>query len=459
MCGIYGVQKKGRVLDELLNGLVLLSHRGQEAAGILTIDARADAHHLHRGFGQASSLMSTDLTRVEGDLGIGHLRYGTTSDGSLDNAQPYWVDAGIGLVHNGQVENMARLRSSIEAAGNTVLTESDAELLLKIFSQRYVVRQESIAEQAFAAAQAVLAQAKGGYACIYAIKDLGLLALRDPHGIRPIVMGKTENAVAFSSESVALERMGYTQIRDLVPGEVVLAGRDGHLESRTIVSGQKASCAFEYFYFADASSRLDGVSVNRVRYDMGKWLAREWARKMPHKTLDRVVPIPNTPRPTAEGFSKVSGVRYGDLIYKQQSAQRIYITPGDDARLKKAEQSFYFAGENDKNPFSGKSIMLIDDSIVRGTNMLAIVRKVRSLGAREVHIGIAFPPITHACPYGVDMRSGLIAPGKTLEDLRKYFAADSLTYATTEAVLEVVGRLGNANLCMSCVTGDYPTRD
>jgi amidophosphoribosyltransferase len=447
MCGIFGVIGTRDIRAELLDGIALLTHRGQEAAGVLICNPETDQHHLIKRKGGISNLPIDQIAEHQGTMGIAHLRYATTGGSSEINAQPFWTDNGnIGFVHNGQVENMQALKDILQQQGRQLESTSDGEMLLKLFAQN------RLSQEIFAAIEKLHTQASGGYACLFVIPE-GLLAIRDPHGIRPLIMGQKitqENVItAFSSESVALELNDYKIIGDLKPGEAVLVKKDMSIQREVLDQRAVANCAFEYLYFADASSVIDGSAVNDVRYRMGKQLAKRCEHLLDR--IDIVTPIPETPRPIAGGFCDATGKPYKDIIAKSRHVKRIFITPGQEERERKAQQGFRYQ----RGAFIGKRILLVDDSIVRGTNMREIVRKVRELGAKEVHVGVGWPKVIHPCPYGIDMPTLLLAAGKTNDQICEYLGADTVTYIEPEDLYEVVGR---KTLCAGCVTGTYPTR-
>jgi amidophosphoribosyltransferase len=455
MCGIYGVIGTVDVRDEVLAGITLLPHRGQEAAGILLIDRQRDAHHLKKTNGD---LVNVDVTDASGRIGIAHLRYTTTGTNDLCNAQPFWTDlGGIGLAHNGQIENMPVLAATLAASGKILTSTSDADLLVRTFARHYAIQTGTREERVFAAAKAVQREAIGGYACLISITAVGLLALRDPNGIRPLVMGtkRTDDGeyIAFASESVALKLNEYASVTDLACGEAVLVRHDLSFERRILVQSEQRSCGFEYFYFADASSTMEGSSINHVRYTMGALLAERC--KHLWDDIDFVTPVPETPRPAANAFARTSGKPYRDVIYKSRHVKRIFISPTQQLRQRKAQQGFRYDVGSDRSPFQGKSVMLIDDSIVRGTNMREVIKNVRRLGARAIHVGVTWPKIVNPCPYGIDMPNLLVAAGRTDAEITEYLGADSVTYIDEEDVYTVIGR---KTLCMGCTNGKYPTR-
>jgi len=457
MCGIFGCIGEHDVKQELLDGIALLQHRGQEAAGILLIDTARGTHSCVKALGNLSNLPSGPLSAMKGTVGISHLRYTTTGGNCLENTQPFWTDeANAGLAHNGQLQNMLELQSILQRKKKQLYSTSDGELLLRIFAmhlEEVIARHDPALDYEDCLFLAVLATQKsavGGYSCILPIREAGLLAFRDQYGIRPLVMGRKKGVVAFASESVALELNGYVDITNVEHGEAILVRPDLSMHRQVLDQRQRSNCGFEYFYFANSASVLEDSSVNDVRYEMGKLLARRCVENGVLSRVDIVTPVPETPRPAAGGFCEASGKPYKDIIYKSRYVKRIFITPDQEAREKKAEQGFRY----DKKAFRGKRVMLIDDSIVRGTNMHEIVKRVRGFGASEVHIGVTWPAIVSSCPYGIDMPDLLVAKGRTLSEIQSYLGADTVTYMTPQDVFLVLGR---KDLCMGCVTGNYPT--
>lgn len=432
-----------------MESIALLAHRGQEAAGLLLFGD--DGSHLIKTMGDLSRVVDDeDFVNAHGRMGVAHIRYATSGNRDVRYAQPFLApDGATGFVHNGQVDNMANLEARL-SPGRALLGDSDGQLLLHTFLAN---RAGEGAQNVFAAVRATQQAAIGGYACILPIRGEGLLAFRDPWGIRPLVMGEKRDAegnlIAFASETVALELAGYTDLPAIGAGEAVLVRPDLSVERRVLEARGQHDCAFERIYFSDSSSKdQSGRSFNSIRYELGARLAELAASFL--ADVDVVVPVPNTPRPAAAGFARASGKPYTDIIYKAASAGRIFITPGQGNRDRKASRAFRY----DAEAFVGKGVMIVDDSVIRGTNSREVIRHVRSLGARSVHLAVTWPPVRSPCPYGINMPDRLVARDRSVDELRAQLGADSLTFATTD---DVRYALGTDRLCLGCVSGEYPT--
>jgi amidophosphoribosyltransferase len=451
VCGIFGAISAGPVFPHLKDGIELLQHRGQEGSGVLVVDEPGGRHVLVKSAGGLETLALENLAGNAGNMGVAHLRYKTTGSADIADAQPFWTDeCNAGLVHNGQLRNMSQLASTLESQGRVLATGSDGELLLRAFARHYCCVSGSPDVRVFDAARHTQRACTGGYAVIMPVQGAGLLAFRDPWGIRPLVMGERRGpngaVCAFASESVALQLNGYDSIRDLDHGEAVLVTPSLERVSRILEQRERRNCGFEFLYFADANSIMEGHDVNDVRYRMGKVLAA----KTKHLEADMVVPVPETSRAAASGYSDRSGVPYKDIIYKYRYLKRIFITPGQALRERSAHRAFRYVAK----AFAGKNVILVDDSVVRGTNMNVIVESIRSFGAKQIHLVVTWPPITVPCPYGIDMPEHLLlAQSKSTDEIRRALGLDSLTFATPEDVRNVLGR---GTLCMGCVTGELP---
>jgi amidophosphoribosyltransferase len=448
MCGIFGSIGEGDVLRDLFDGIDLLQHRGQEGTGVLVIDPPRGAHDMETTSGGIQDLYGGRAGSFRGTMGVTHVRYKTTGSAELKNVQPFWTDEiNAGIVHNGQLINMDQIRFHLEGRAKILKTDSDGELILRIFAHFYDRGEPDPVARVFNAVRSTQRSALGGYAVIMPLQGTGLLAFRDPRGIRPLSMGEGSNrdgrVVSFASESIALSLNGYGRIHDLAHGEAVLVTPDLSVERRILEQECRRNCGFEFFYFADASSAMEGRDVNDVRFRMGKLLAD----RTPRIRTDFVVPVPETSRAAASGYSERAGIPYKDLIYKYRYHKRVFITPNQESRERIARRAFRYV----KKAFEGARVMLIDDSIVRGTNMREIVGKIRSFGAREVHIGITWPRITAPCPYGIDMPEHLlVAQNRSPAALREYLGADSIAMADEEDVSRI---LKSREICMQCVNG------
>ncbi len=441
MCGIFGVEALEDASRYAYFGLYALQHRGQESAGLVSWDG--SRMYAERGMGQVSDLFRPHvLKRLVGRRAVGHTRYSTAGNSILSNAQPIVVNTAMGplaIVHNGNLSNGAEIRERLERAGSIFQTTSDTEVILHLMAMN---PRPDVVESLILALQEV----RGAYSLLL-LTDSGLIAARDPHGFRPLVMGELRGTRCFASESCAFDLLGARSLRELEPGEVV-AVREGEITRyRLPQATQPSRCIFEHVYFARPDSEVFGDAVSEVRTAMGGRLASE--SPVP---VDAVVPVPDSGLFPALGFSHRSELPFEHAMIRNHYVGRTFIQP---------EQSIRDIGVRVKlNPvrrlIAGRRIVLVDDSIVRGTTSRKIVRMVREAGATEVHLRISSPPNRWSCHYGIDTpRQGdLIASSKSVEEIRSYVEADSLAYLSLEGMLSCVGGEKNS-YCTACWTGDY----
>lgn len=466
MCGIIGIHSSGPVAYELYDGLMMLQHRGQDAAGMAVYDGTQ--FHIHKGDGLVADVFgSEEMGRLRGNVGIGHTRYPTAGTYDSLEAQPFYVNApfGITLVHNGNLTNTQELRDQIIQENPRHLnTRSDSEVLLNVLADEIAKLQVNhlSAEHIFQAMKGVFRRVKGGYAIIALIAGQGLLAFRDPHGIRPLIWGKREDDLAtdtiFASESVALDILGFETIRDLQPGEVIFVDKMGKTHSQICADQTRFTpCIFEYVYFARPDSMIDDISVYRSRLRMGEKLARQI--KDSGIEIDVVIPVPSTSRHAAVPLAYALGVRYREGLIKNRYVGRTFIMPGQDTRRESIRRKL--------NPLrleiQGKKVLLVDDSIVRGNTSRKIVQMVRDMGAEKVYLASCAPPLHHPCVYGIDMpsRKEFVANNLTHEEIQRLIGADALFYQDLDDLIESV-REGNPQIqefCTACFSGNYPTGD
>ena len=471
MCGILGVVATGPVNQLLYDGLQVLQHRGQDAAGIAT--AEGGRFHMHKGPGLVRDVFRTrNMRNLIGNWGIGHCRYPTA--GSAYNAaesQPFYVNSPFGLMlaHNGNLTNADQLKQDMFLQDlRHMNTNSDSEVLLNVLAHelqvasqnRYQVDPETI----FRAVAGVQRRIRGAYAVVAMISGYGLLAFRDPYGIRPLVIGRndTEHGPEFlvASESVALDTLGFKMLRDVEPGEAILIDTQGHFESRQCAERTvHAPCMFEYVYLARPDSLMDGVSVYETRVKMGELLAEKIRHTMPHLDIDAVIPIPDSSRPAAMELANQLEVPYREGFVKNRYIGRTFIMPGHATRRKSVRQKLNAIAQE----FRGKSVMLVDDSIVRGTTSREIINMAREAGARKVYFASASPPVRFANVYGIDMptRNELIAAFRNDAEICAEIGADGLVYQDLEALRTAV-RLVNPALThfeTSCFDGQYISVD
>ena len=464
MCGIIGIVGAGPVAASLYDGLTVLQHRGQDAAGIATVDGTRI--RIHKGNGLVRDVFDAKSMRLlEGRIGIGHCRYPTAGSEGSDEAQPFYVNSpyGIALAHNGNLINTEALRREVfEQDRRHINTQSDSEVLMNVMAHE-IARQETLTPEAvFDAVSAVHRRCRGGYAIVSVVLGLGLVAFRDPHGIRPLVLGKREGAegmeYAVASESVALDLTGFTRVRDVAPGEAIVITASGQLHARQCATpAAHAPCIFEYVYFARPDSMIENVSVHKARMRMGVKLGEKILRLRPDHDIDTIIPIPDSSRDAALEVANVLGVKYREGFIKNRYVGRTFIMPGQGERVKSVRRKL--------NPipleFRNRVVLLVDDSIVRGTTSQQIVQMARDAGARKVYLASAAPPVRHPNIYGIDMpaASELIAHGRSEEDVQAELGCDWLIYQDL-ADLEWAVAEGNAALAgfdSSCFTGEYVT--
>ena len=467
MCGIVGVISKGPVNQLIYDALLLLQHRGQDAAGIVTMqDTRC---YMHKARGMVRDVFRTrNMRALPGSVGLGQVRYPTAGNAySEEEAQPFYVNApfGIVLVHNGNLTNALALKQELFAIDRRhINTDSDTEVLLNILAHELDVAARGLAltpDAIFKAVAAVHKRLKGSYAVVALIAGHGLLAFRDPFGIRPLCFGTGgASAVMVASESVALEGTGHTLERDVAPGEAIFIDLAGEVHARQCADKPSLNpCMFEYVYLARPDSIMDGVSVYQARLDLGQTLAQRLISTMPPSEIDVVIPIPESSRPSAMQLAQKIGKPYREGFVKNRYVGRTFIMPGQGVRKKSVRQKLNAIGVE----FKDRNVLLVDDSIVRGTTSKEIVQMAREAGARKVYMASAAPPVRYPNVYGIDMPTSeeLIAHGRSIEEIRQFIGADALIYQDVAAMKRVVAAL-NPKLQgfeASCFDGHYITGD
>jgi len=470
MCGILGVVATTPVNQLLYDGLQLLQHRGQDAAGIVTSEGHT--FHMHKGSGLVRDVFRTrNMRDLQGKIGIAHVRYPTA--GSADSsaeAQPFYVNSpyGIVLAHNGNLTNTSQLQQELFRQDlRHVNTNSDSEVLLNVLAHELQASTHNVKldiANIFAAVAGVHRRCRGAYAVVAIISGYGLLAFRDPHGIRPLIIGRneTDRGVEYliASESVALDALGFKVLRDVAPGEAVFIDDQGHFYSQQCAQETALNpCIFEYVYLARPDSVIDGISVYASRLRMGESLADKITKQYGHLKIDVVIPIPDTSRPSALELANRLGVPYREGFIKNRYIGRTFIMPGQAVRRKSVRQKLNAIGIE----FKGKNVLLVDDSIVRGTTSQQIVMMAREAGARKVFFASAAPPVRFPNVYGIDMptRAELLATGRDDEQICREIGADALIYQDLEA-LEIAVREANPEVKQfdsSCFNGQYITGD
>ncbi len=468
MCGIVGIVGRSPVNQMLYDALTLLQHRGQDAAGIVTSDG--NKFHLRKCNGLVSDVFRAEnMVQLLGNMGIGHVRYPTAGCSSAAEAQPFYVNSpyGIAMAHNGNLTNAEELKAQLYQDDlRHINTESDSEILLNVFAHELQAlgKLQVTFEEVFQAVAAVHRRCRGGYAVVATIVGKGVLAFRDPFGIRPACFGKRETdqgtEYMVASESVALHALGFELVRDLEPGEAMYIDIDGNLTTRQCADNpQKYPCIFEYVYFARPDSIIDDISVYKARLRMGVNLAEKIIRERPNHDIDVVIPIPDTSRTSALEVAYNLGVKYREGFIKNRYIGRTFIMPGQKQRKKSVRQKLNAIDLE----FKDKNVLLVDDSIVRGTTSKQIIQMAREAGAKNVYMASAAPPVRYPNVYGIDMPSPreFVADNRTVEEITKEIGADWLVYQDLDDLIQAVHR-GNKkihNFDSSCFDGQYITGD
>ena len=449
-CGVIGVYGADGAAAIAALGLHALQHRGQEAAGITTFDGRD--FHTHRAMGHVAGNFDTPavIDKLRGDIAIGHNRYSTTGETALRNVQPLFAElssGGFAVAHNGNISNALTLRKELVRKGAIFQSTSDTEVILHLVaSSSYRTLLDRFID--------ALKRVEGAYSLL-ALTPEGMLAVRDPLGVRPLVLGRLGDSYILASETVALDVVGATFLRAVEPGELIIISPKGLRSLRPFGITRPRPCIFEHVYFSRPDSVVDGSSVYQVRKKIGAELARESP-----VDADMVVPVPDSGTPAAIGYAQESGLPFELGIIRSHYVGRTFIQPGDQIR----NLGVKLKHNANRAMITGKRIILIDDSIVRGTTSLKIVQMMRDAGAAEVHMRIASPPTRHSCFYGVDTpeRSKLLAAQMDVERMRDYIKVDSLAFLSIDGLYRALGedaRMDDApQFCDACFTGDYPTR-
>jgi amidophosphoribosyltransferase len=472
MCGVVGLIGTPDASREAFLALTTLQHRGQDAAGILSYDAAG--FHPVKNLGLVESVFNRDNMNVlTGNMAIGHARYSTIGRGDLSDVQPFLINYpfGIGMVHNGNIVNCEELAASLKAKRRHLLTSSDSETILNMLADG--LAKASAADDAAGASggsdnvsfeqicesvKEIFTKVNGSYSIVSMIAGGGLLAFRDPYGIRPLVWGKrqSDQAQIFCSEAVALNFLGYELVRDVQPGEVVYIDMAGKVFSKVIDQRKPAHCMFEWIYFASPESVIDGVPVYGARIHLGKNLARLIKNKIQERGIeaDIVVPVPETARIAAIALSEELGIPYREVLIKNRYIKRTFILDSQDKRQKAVNLKLSPV----RSEIAGKKVILVDDSIVRGTTSKKIIELVRQAGASKVYFVSTCPPIKNPCYYGIDFPSTreLIAAERDVGQIEKELGADAVIYQDLEGLQSSISKDGKRP-CMACLDGKYPT--
>src|SRR6185503_16850836 len=444
MCGIFGVRGNPEAVRLTQLGLYSLQHRGQESAGVVSVNDRGEAHAV-RSMGTMNDAMADQLERVPGVMAVGHTRYSTTGSSSIENAQPVLARSRggyIALAHNGNLTNAAELRMELEQRGSIFASTMDSEVIVHRIARSNADRPEERLAEA-------LCDVEGAYSLIIAIGNT-ILAARDPRGWRPLVLGRLGDAPVYASETCALDIVGAAYEREVQPGEVIAVDNEGLRSSFPLPRREQRRCVFEYVYFARPDSRVFGGSVDRARRELGRRLAREH----PAPSAELVFSVPDSSNSAALGYAEESGLPYELALIRNHYVGRTFIQPTQAGRDAKVKVKYNAVRE----VLAGKSVVMVDDSIVRGTTTRGLVAMVRAAGAREVHIRVSSAPVTGPCYYGIDTpsREELIAATHTQEEIAAHLGVDSLGYLSLDGMLESVPS-GPGGFCHACFSGDYPT--
>lgn len=450
-CGVFGIYDfdGGDVASSIYYGLFALQHRGQESCGIAVSDTNGPKGIVssYKGMGLVNEVFTPDvLNGLKGDIGVGHTRYSTAGSSTRENAQPLvlnYIKGTLGLAHNGNLVNAPELRRMLELTGGIFQTTIDSEVIAYLIARERL--HSATVEEAVSRAMEKL---KGAYSLVI-MSPRKLIGARDPYGFRPLCLGKRDNAYILASETCALETIGATFVRDVEPGEIVtITPKEGVIsdKSHCLPKGQEARCIFEYIYFARPDTHFDGVSVYQSRILSGKYLAMDSPVE-----ADLVVGVPESGNAAALGYSLQSGIPYGTAFVKNSYVGRTFIKPKQSSR----ESSVRVKLNVLKEAVRGKRVIMIDDSIVRGTTSDRIVRMLREAGATEVHMRVSSPPFLYPCYFGTDVpaRDQLIAYNRTVEEIRQVIGADTLAYLSVDRLGEMIGGLPH---CTGCFTGQYP---
>lgn len=443
-CGVFGIySRENNVALNTYWGLYALQHRGQESAGIAVTNG--SWMDVSRGMGLVSEVFRHQLPDLpDQHIGIGHVRYSTTGSSSLMNTQPLKVKYSgghISLAHNGNLTNARVLREKMEEQGSIFQTTIDSEVIVNLIARsRKATLEEKIVES--------LSQIEGAY-CLVIMTEEKLIGVRDPHGLRPLCIGKVKDGFVLSSESCALDTVDAEFVRDVEPGEMVIIDHTGITAERFGDKANQALCVFEYIYFARPDSIIDGQSVYQARFEMGRTLARQSGLK-----ADLVISVPDSGTTAALGFSYESGVPFAEGLIKNRYIGRTFIQPDQKDR----DRSVKIKLNAIKSVVKGKSVIMVDDSIVRGTTSGKIVRMIREAGATAVHMCVSSPPIIYPCYYGIDtsVRKELIAATKSVEEIRDFIGADSLHYLTIEGLTTSLKTVQDKKMCYACFNSEYP---
>ncbi|MBD3414020.1 MAG: amidophosphoribosyltransferase [Candidatus Aminicenantes bacterium] len=464
MCGIIGIYGSNDVFEDLYQGILAIQHRGQDSAGIVTYDGR---FHTKKGNGLVIDIFDQEnVRRLKGNIGIGHTRYPTIGGGGGEDAQPFFVNSPFGIImaHNGNVVNYSELKTELFEKYRRILnSDNDVEVILNVFASELDKQKTKTLKphHIFKAVKGVFEKVRGSYSVVAYIAELGLVAFRDPFGIKPLVYGEREDGLlrsyAFASESVSLNLMNFTNIKDVKPGEILFLDNNRKLHKTRIQTKHHTPCLFEWVYFARPDSIIDGVNVYKCRINLGRLLAEEI--KKHDLNIDVVIPVPDSARDAAIEISRKLGLKYREALVKNRYIGRTFIMPSEKSRRSSIKQKL--------NPitseFKNKNVLIVDDSIVRGNTSRSIIEMARACGAKKVFFASYSPPLRFPCVYGIDMQTHteFVARDLSKEQVAKKINADKVIYQPLDCLKKAV-QMENPNLtefCGACFEGHYPTDD
>lgn len=452
MCGIFGVTGSRTAFLDVYRGLKMIQHRGQDTCGIATYKNHLSIRKRHGLV--VNAFDSKDMQSMQGDVGLGHVRYPTIGKGGVENAQPIFTNTPYGIVmaHNGNVVNYFQLKNKLQNKYNRYInSDVDVEIILNLFAYYLEKEGDTKFKNICNAVQGVFDEVIGSYSVIAYIADRGFLVFRDPHGIRPIIYGTDGQKHIFASESVCLDILGISEFEDVKPGEVIFIPDGGNVHRKIVSDKGQRTCIFEWVYFARPDSTIDGINVYKARLKLGEKLAEELKERK--DDFDVVMPVPDTSRTAALSCANKLGIPYREGLIKNRYAGRTFIMPGNIDRMNAVREKL----NPIKEEINGRSILLIDDSIVRGNTSRSIVSIMKKAGAREVHFAVYSPPLKYPCYLGIDMqrKDEFIANKTQIADIKNEIGADSVHYLSLEGLMNGVGQESNI-FCNACFSGNYP---
>jgi amidophosphoribosyltransferase len=464
MCGVLGIYDSEEVIGKMYDAMLTIQHRGQDSAGILTFDGR---YHLKKGNGLVQDIFDErNIKRLKGFMGIGHTRYPTVGEGSVEDAQPFWLNYPFGIAgaHNGNITNFKQLKKELsENSMKMINSNCDMEVILNIFAEflERFKKREITPEIIFNAVRYVYKRVKGSYSVVIHLANIGMVGFRDPYGLRPLLFSSNNDklvpAFAFASESVALDVMGFKGHEDVDPGSALFIDTRKEVHRKRIAHKPFRPCIFEYIYFARPDSDLNKINVAQARVELGKRLSKKI--KALKLDIDVVVPIPDSSRTAAIQIARTLKLKYQEGLVKNRYIGRTFIMPGDQVRKKSIRHKLHPI----VNAFAGKKVLLVDDSIVRGNTSRSIIQMVRNAGAEKIYFASYSAPLTNPCVYGIDMQTKgeFIAKDSSTEQIAKKIGADVVVYQDLVEMERAVRKQNPRiqSFCKACFTGDYPTGD